>query len=91
MLTVGRVITLPDKCGLVGPLDGKTYQAGFMAPGAALGLSRERDLAQVLSFIRYAWGNSAGPITEDEVKTIKKATAERKTPWTQAELEASTP
>jgi hypothetical protein len=26
--------------GLIGPLDGKTYQAGFMAPGASLGLSR---------------------------------------------------
>jgi len=73
--------------GLVGPLDGKIYQAGFMAPGASLGLSREREVAQVLSYLRYAWGGKGGPITEAEVKEIKKATADRKTPWTQDELE----
>jgi len=28
--------------GLMGPLDGKTYQAGFVAPAEALGLTRER-------------------------------------------------
>ena len=60
---------------------------GFMAPGATLGLSRERDIAQVLSYLRYAWGGKGGPVTEDEVKSIKNATADRKMPWTQAELE----
>ena len=56
--------------GLIGPLDGKTYQAGFMAPGASLGLSRERDIAQVLSYLRCAWGGKGGPVTEKEVKEI---------------------
>lgn len=74
--------------GLMGPLDGKTYQAGFMAPAAALGLTREREIAQVLSFIRYAWDGNGSAVTEDEVKAIKAATAERKAPWTQKELEA---
>lgn len=74
--------------GLVGPLDGKNYQAGFMAPGAALGLARERDIAQVLSYLRYAWDGRGGPVTENDVKAIKNATAARKTPWTQEELEA---
>ena len=73
--------------GLVGPLDGKSYQAGFMAPGGALGLARERDIAQVLSYLRYAWGGNGGPVTEDEVKVIKAETSDRKTPWTQEELE----
>jgi len=72
--------------GLTGPLDGKTYQAGFMAPAKALGLTRERDLARVLSYIRYAWNNESGPITEADVKAIQKAHAQRMTPWTQAEL-----
>jgi mono/diheme cytochrome c family protein len=72
----------------MGPLDGKTYQAGFMAPAAALGLTREREIAQVLSFIRYAWDGNGSAVTEDEVKAIKAATAERKAPWTQKELEA---
>ena len=56
--------------GLIGPLDGKTYQAGFMGPGASLGLSRERDIAQVLSYLRYAWSGKGGPVTEKEVKEI---------------------
>jgi len=74
--------------GLMGPLDGKAYQAGFMAPGEVLGLTRERDIAQVLSYLRYAWGGVGSPITETQVREIKKATADRKTPWTQPELEA---
>lgn len=74
--------------GLTGPLDGKAYQAGFMAPGQALGLQRDRDYAQVLSFIRYAWGGNGGPVTEAEVKAIREITKNRTTPWTQAELEA---
>ena len=72
--------------GLTGPLDGKTYQAGFMAPAKALGLSRERDLARVLSYIRYAWNNEGGPITEADLKAIQKAHTQRTSPWTQAEL-----
>ena len=72
--------------GLTGPLDGKTYQAGFMAPAKALGLTRERDLARVLSYVRYAWDNKGGPVTEAEVKTIQKKHAKRTAPWTEAEL-----
>ena len=71
----------------MGPLDGKNFQAGFMAPGSSLGFTRDRDYAQVLSYIRYAWGKKGGPVTEEEVKLIRKATENRKTPWTQAELE----
>ena len=74
--------------GLIGPLDGKSYQAGFMAPAAALGLTRDRDIAQVLSYIRFAWEEESGPVTEEEVKRLRKATEDRKTPWTQGELEA---
>ncbi len=72
--------------GLIGPLDGETYQAGFMAPGATLGLIRDREIAQVLSYIRYAWDGNGAAVTEEEVTKIKAATADRKTPWTQAEL-----
>jgi mono/diheme cytochrome c family protein/glucose/arabinose dehydrogenase/type 1 glutamine amidotransferase len=77
--------------GLTGPLDGKTYQAGFMAPGAALGLTRERDFAQVLSYLRFAWDRKSGPITEEDVKKIKAATSDRALPWTQEELEKLEP
>ena len=58
-----------------------------MAPAKALGLSRERDLARVLSYVRYAWNNKGGPVTEADVKAIQKIHAKRTTPWTEAELE----
>ena len=73
--------------GLAGPLDGKNYQAGFMAPAAALGLTRERDIATVLSYMSFVWGNGE-PVTEDEVRKIKDQTRDRKTPWTQEELDS---
>ena len=73
--------------GLMGPLDGKNYQAGFMAPAAALGITRDDHIAQVLSYIRYAWGRQAPPVTKEQVESAKKRWAARKTPWTQAELE----
>lgn len=74
----------------MGPLDGKTYQAGFMAPAEALGITRDDRLAETLSFIRYAWGQKGGPVTKADVETAKKKFEERKTPWTQEELEKST-
>ena len=42
--------------GLTGPIEGKNYQAGFMAPAAALGVTREDRLSEIISYIRYAWG-----------------------------------
>ena len=57
-----------------------------MAPAKALGLSRERDVARVLSYVRYAWNNEGGPVTEEDVKAIQKKHAKRTTPWTDTEL-----
>ncbi|MDG2122053.1 MAG: cytochrome c, partial [Verrucomicrobiales bacterium] len=73
--------------GLIGPLDGKHYQAGFMAPAAALGITRDDRIAELLSYIRYAWGQELPVVTKDEVKAIRVKHAERKVPWTQEELE----
>jgi len=74
--------------GLIGPLDDITYQAGYMAPVSALGITRERDIAYLLSYIRYAWGQEMLPIiTEQEVKDIKGKHKDRQAPWTQPELE----
>lgn len=78
----GRIKRLEDTTG-----DGKIYQAGYMAPGEALGIKRDSHLAAVLSFIRYAWDGEGGPVTEQEVKDSRDATKDRKTPWTQSELE----
>ena len=89
----GRVKGDPQKLaaillhGLTGPIDGKTYQAGFMAPAAALGITRDDHIAQVLSFIRYAWDQKGDPVTKEDVEAAKKRFSSRKTPWTQDELE----
>lgn len=77
--------------GLMGPIDGKTYQAGFMAPAAALGVVRDDRLAEIVSYIRYAWGNNANPVSADEVKAARNAAKDRPTPWTDDELKAITP
>jgi mono/diheme cytochrome c family protein len=53
------------------------------AMGAAL---PDEDVAAVLSYMRNAWGNQAPPITAEQVKAIRTATAGRTQPWTGAEL-----
>ena len=75
--------------GLTGPLDGKTYQANFMAPGSALGLRKDREYAAVLSYLSFKWG-SGEEVSEPQVAKTKAATRGRKLPWTQAELEKTT-
>ena len=40
--------------GLMGPIKGKTYLAGYMAPAKTFGIEREDRLAELLSYIRYA-------------------------------------
>jgi putative membrane-bound dehydrogenase-like protein len=77
--------------GLMGPLDGKTYQAGFMAPAIALGITRDDRLAELLSYIRYAWDQELPVVTKEQVEAIRRKHADRKLPWTQAELEAIEP
>ncbi len=44
-------------------------------------------IAQVLTYIRQAWGNAAPAIAPEKVAEIRKATADRGAkPWTEAEL-----
>jgi len=33
----------------------------------------DSDLAAVLTYIRSSWGNKAGPVSADDVKTIRAA------------------
>lgn len=71
--------------GLMGPIDGKTYQAGFMAPAAALGITRDDRLAELISYIRYVHGDGASSVSKETVERMRKS-SDRKTPWTDAEL-----
>ena len=52
------------------------------------GSMTNEQIANVLTYVRRAWGNSASPITPDEVREVRGATAGRNKPWTEAELRA---
>ncbi len=74
--------------GLMGPIEGQTYQAGYMAPAKAMGIERDDRLAELVSYIRYAWGNKQSGISKEEVKKIRLKHKARTAPWTDEELKA---
>ena len=71
--------------GLIGPVDvaGVTYNLEMPAQGAIL---PDDQLAAILTYVRSAWGNQAGPVTTEQVKTIRASVADRATPWTAEEI-----
>ena len=73
--------------GLTGPLDGEEYAGGIMVP---MGSNTDEWIADVASFVRNAFGNSADLITPEQVAAIR-ASSTRTTPFTLAELEAAVP
>ncbi len=73
--------------GLTGPLDGRTYTE-VMIP---LGGQSDSWLADVASYVRNAFGNSAPFITPADVATVRTATSGRTSAWTAAELAATVP
>ena len=52
--------------GLTGPLDGKVYTGGYMAPAKALGINRDDRLAELLSYICFAWGQEGASISKND-------------------------
>jgi mono/diheme cytochrome c family protein len=73
--------------GLTGSLDGRTFTE-VMIP---MGGQSDQWLADVASYVRNTFGNSASFITAGEVATVRAATSSRKTPWTAAELATTVP
>ena len=72
--------------GLQGPVDGKTYGAGVMAPVSSMGHTWTPGIAQLANYLRYAWGHKIDPFDVELVDKVKKGTKGRKTPWTLEEL-----
>ena len=70
--------------GLMGPITvgGMTYNS-MMPPVAGV---NDGDIADVLTYVRQSFGNKANPVTADQVKAVRAATAGRTAPWTTAEL-----
>ena len=70
--------------GLAGPtkVQGKDYGLVPMPP---MGLD-DQQLADVLTYVRSAFGNQAPAVKPDEVKAVREANRGRTAPWTPAEL-----
>jgi mono/diheme cytochrome c family protein len=49
-------------------------------------LMSDADIAGVATYIRSTWGNKAPPVTPEQVKAIRDATASRTTAWSAPEL-----
>lgn len=71
--------------GLSGPVEvaGKTYAIDMPPQGAVLS---DEKIAAVLTYVRKNFAGGAGPVSVDEVKSVRAATAKRTTPWTADEL-----
>ena len=81
-----RLIRIP-LYGLNGPITVKGQQmvfpAGMLAMGAAL---PDDDLANVLSYMRQAWGNKASEITPSQIKAVKEQVGNRPQGFTTEDL-----
>ncbi|HMF13877.1 MAG TPA: c-type cytochrome, partial [Gemmataceae bacterium] len=73
--------------GLIGPVEGKTYQS-LMAP---MGSNEDEWIASVASYVRNNFGNSASFITPAEVAKARAAAGGRNYPWTVEELQTLLP
>jgi len=73
--------------GLTGPLAGRNY-TNVMLP---MGSQTDEWIASVASYIRNDFGNTGALVTPEDVARVRAATADRTTPWTQAEIEAMLP
>ena len=73
--------------GNAGPfvIEGKPYNQ--IMPGQEAALTDEK-IAAIMTFVRANFGNTSGPVTAEVVAAARKKYADRKTPWTQADLDA---
>lgn len=73
--------------GVQGPITVKGGAYNGVMPAWGGNLS-DKEIAAVLTFIRQEWGNSFGPVTEEQVAARRGATASHSQPYTEAELKA---
>jgi nitrite reductase (NO-forming) len=80
----GRIIRIVLH-GLQGPIEvnGIPYNSVMPPPVPPL---TDKEVADVLTYVRSEWGSEAAPVTVEAVTAIRTQ-AERPTPWTWAELE----
>jgi mono/diheme cytochrome c family protein len=70
--------------GQTGPIEGITYGEGLMLPLAQV--YNDEQIASVLNYVGERWHRWQKPVPAKAIETVRKATADRKTPWTAEEL-----
>ncbi len=73
--------------GMTGPLAGQTYTQVMLPMGA----QNDQWIANIASYIRNEFGNTAAFIAPADVARVRAATASRKAMWTYPELEVTLP
>ncbi len=73
--------------GLTGPLAGKSY-TNVMVP---MGTQTDQWMASIASYIRNDFGNTGAFVTAEDVARVRRATATRKTSWTEPEIVRALP
>ena len=74
--------------GMTGPIGGQTYSGQVML---AMGTQNDQWIANIASFVRNSFGNTASFVTPGDVARARAANSARKTPWTFTELDGSLP
>ena len=76
--------------GLTGPIvvSGQNWNPPAQMPPWGDVITDDEELACVLTYIRgeSEWGNSASPVTAEQVEAVRAESAGRSAPWTQPEL-----
>lgn len=73
--------------GLTGPItvNGVAWNGAMPAQGAIL---KDRQIADVLTYIRGSWGNNSPPVEESTVESLRKKFADH-SPWTAEALDVA--
>jgi mono/diheme cytochrome c family protein len=71
--------------GLQGPLESQGRRYNGAMPGHEAAFT-DRQIADVLSYVRATWGNRADEITETAVKNTRATVKDRRAPWSAEEL-----
>ncbi|MES2708326.1 MAG: PVC-type heme-binding CxxCH protein [Verrucomicrobiota bacterium] len=69
--------------GLTGPIDGFTQTVAVPMPPTGL---TDQQISDVLTWLRGNLGNHSGPVTPEQIRTVREASAARDRMWTPGEL-----
>ncbi|HWB58977.1 MAG TPA: cytochrome c [Chthoniobacteraceae bacterium] len=71
--------------GLQGPLTVGEHKFNGAQPAWGKALD-DRRIAEVLTYIRQAWGNKGGPVTEKQIASVREEFKGRDEPWSSQDI-----